>query len=171
MEGNSLDDFMRNVSTEVDQKVTGACSPYSKKKENRRPKKCPYDYIKAMNISKTSGWFGTDRLYLGYKWTGYLKMMFAFVALAFAMHTLGNSLIILGILWLMDLVLIYTGKLPPKGCFEDVELKRPGWRYLKDEASRSKKIKEEKDNKNKQDTTFTVFGILLMLGGAYAASR
>ena len=88
MEGNSLDDFMRNVSTEVDQKVTGACSPYSKKKEDRRPKKCPYDYIKAMNISKTSGWFGTDRLYLGYKWTGYLKMMFAFVALAFAIPDL-----------------------------------------------------------------------------------
>ena len=170
MEGNSIDDLMRNISQEVDQSIPRTCSPQSDKKETKRPKKCPFDYVKVMNISKTTGWLGSDRLFMGYVWTGTMKMIFAVIALTFALQTMGNSLIILGIVWLMDLMLIYTGRLPPKKCYEDIALTKPGWRYLKDETSRSQKLKEEKGKKQTHDATFTIVAIIMLLGGAYAAS-
>ena len=118
---DTINNFISKVGMEVDQKV--------KKGRSKRPKKCPYDYTRILNISKTLGWAGADRLYMGYTWTGIIKLILGLICIMFAPITLGNSIILMGILWMGDLILIYSGRLPPINCYENIKLTKPGWRY------------------------------------------
>ena len=48
----------------------------------------------------------------------------------FAPLTMGNSLFIPFLWWLLDLSLLYTGQLTPINCYSDSSWARPGWKYL-----------------------------------------
>ena len=68
-----MNNFMSKIGVEIDQKV--------KKQRSKRPKRCPFDYTRILNISKTLGWIGADRLYMGYTWTGILKLIIGVICI------------------------------------------------------------------------------------------
>lgn len=124
--------------------------------------RCPYKYNTALKLSKTLGFFGTDRLYIGKKYSGTLKLMIAVFSLMMSPITLGSSLMFPCFIWAYDIFSIYTKTLVPENCFKDKELKENGWRYYynekddynnkvldhikNEERSLKNKYKEEKKN-------------------------
>jgi|SaaInlV_165m_DNA_2_1040747.scaffolds.fasta_scaffold45359_2 hypothetical protein len=102
--------------------------------------RCPYKYKTALKISKTLGFFGTDRLYIGKKYSGTLKLMIAVFSLMMSPITLGSSIMFPCFIWAYDIFSIYTKTLVPENCYKDKNLKVKGWRYY---------INEEDDNDDK----------------------
>ena len=143
---DTVNNLISNLDSTVDQRV--------KKQRSKRPKRCPHNYTRILNVSKTVGWLGADRLYMGYKWTGIIKLLIGLFCIMLAPFTLGNSLILLGLIWMGDLILIYSGRLPPINCYENVKLTRPGWRYYSKKSGGEEEIKDSEIAVNASQSTF-----------------
>jgi len=158
---DTISNFMEKVVGEIDQKV--------KKRKGRRPKRCPYDYTRVLNVSKSLGWIGADRMYMGYIWTGLIKMVLGLICLMFAPITFGNSIIMLGVIWLGDLVLIYSGSLPPANCYKDNKFTKPGWRYYSKTGPVEDKVSYISDNGG--SGMFIAIFVLIALIGLWLSNR
>jgi hypothetical protein len=160
---DTMNNFISKISANVDQSV--------KKQRSKRPKRCPYDYTRILNISKTMGWIGADRLYMGYTWTGIIKLILGLICMLFAPITLGNSIILLGVIWMGDLIMIYSGRLPPINCYDNIKLTRPGWRYFSKTPGSDDKLTTGASVAASQSTFYAILFIIILLGMLFLSSR
>jgi TM2 domain-containing membrane protein YozV len=160
---DTMNNFISKISANVDQSV--------KKQRSKRPKRCPYDYTRILNISKTMGWIGADRLYMGYTWTGIIKLILGLICMLFAPITLGNSIILLGVIWMGDLIMIYSGRLPPINCYDNIKLTRPGWRYFSKTPGSDVKLTTGASVAASQSTFYAILFIIILLGMMYFTTR
>ena len=158
---DTMNNFISKMGTEIDQKV--------KKQRSKRPKRCPLDYTRILNISKTVGWLGADRLYMGYTYTGIIKLIIGLISILFAPLTLGNSILLLGLIWMGDLILIYSGRLPPKNCYENIKLTKPGWRYYSKTGGKEEIKSTELSITASQSTFYALLFVIILIGMMYFA--
>ena len=161
---DTMNNFISKISANVDQSV--------KKQRSKRPKRCPYDYTRILNISKTMGWIGADRLYMGYTWTGIIKLILGLICMLFAPITLGNSIILLGVIWMGDLIMIYSGRLPPINCYDNIKLTKPGWRYFSKKPGREEPAPSTTISVSASQSTFyAILFVILLIGMIFLSSR
>ena len=134
--------------------------------------RCPYKYKTALKISKTLGFFGTDRLYIGKSYSGTFKLILALFSLMMAPLTLGTSIILPCFIWMYDVFSIYTKSLVPNNCYKDKKLKAKGWRYYIDEIELHSKMlnvilrnkKEKLENKySKENTNMKIASAIIIV--------
>ena len=160
---DTMNNFISKISANVDQSV--------KKQRSKRPKRCPYDYTRILNISKTVGWIGADRLYMGYTWTGIIKLIIGLICILFAPITLGNSIILLGVIWMGDLIMIYSGRLPPINCYENIKLTKPGWRYFSKTPGSDEVLSTSSSIAASHSNFYAILFVIILLGMMFFSSR
>jgi hypothetical protein len=89
----------------------------------------------------------------------------------FAPITLGNSIILLGVIWMGDLIMIYSGRLPPINCYDNIKLTRPGWRYFSKTPGSDVKLTTGASVAASQSTFYAILFIIILLGMMYFTTR